>query len=166
MHYRLILTLLLASLFSQAAAADELTNAKRSDIKLLMEMTGSTNIAKQFAGTISQQMFRTLKSARPDIPDRALAIMDKELLALLSERLSAPGGLVDQVIPVYDKYFTHAEILELIAFYQTPVGQKAIQVLPRVVSDSILAGQRWGQSLGPEIQKRVTEALKKDGMSI
>jgi hypothetical protein len=166
MHYRLILTFLLASLFCQAAAAEELTNAKRSDIKRLMEMTGSVNVAKQFAAAISQQMFRTLKAARPDIPDRALTIIDRELLALFSERLAAPGGLVDQVIPVYDKYFTHAEIQELIAFYQTPVGRKAILVLPKVVNDSMLAGQRWGQSLNPEIQKRVMEALKRDGVMI
>lgn len=166
MYRRLILPFLLACLLSQSAAADELTSAKRSDIKRLMEMTGSTNIAKQFAAAISQQMFRTLKAARPDIPDRALAIIDRELLVLFSERLSAPGGLVDEVIPVYDKYFSHAEIQELIAFYQTPVGRKAILVLPKVVNDSMLAGQRWGQSLGPEIQKRVTDALKKDGMTI
>lgn len=166
MRYRFILACILASLYCHAAVADELTDAKRNDIKRLMEMTGSTNIAKQFATAISQQMFRTLKSARPDIPERALVIIDRELISLFSEKLTAPGGLVDQVTPVYDRYFTHSEIQDLIAFYQTPTGKKAIQVLPRIVSDSMLAGQRWGQSLNPEIQKRVMEALRKDGLMI
>lgn len=160
----LILLFLFSGLIGQVAIADELTAAKYSDIKRLMDVTGSANIAKQFASAISQQIFQTLKTSRPEIPDRALAVMDKELMALFSEKLSAPGGLMDHIIPVYDKYFTHQEIRELLAFYQTPIGKKSILVLPKVVGESMMAGQRWGQSLGPEIEKRVIPALRREGL--
>ncbi len=129
-----------------------------------MDVTGSANIAKQFASASSQQIFQLLKASSPEIPDRALAVMDRELMALFSEKMSAPGGLMDQAIPVYAKYFTHQEIRELLAFYQTPIGKKAILVLPKVVNESMMAGQRWGQSLGPEIEKRVMTALRREGL--
>lgn len=161
---RLILMFFLSGFIGQVAMADELTAAKSSDIKRLMDVTGSANIAKQFASATSQQIFQTLKASRPEIPDRALVVMDRELMALFSEKMSAPGGLMDQVIPVYDKYFTHQEILELLAFYQTPIGRKSILVLPNVVNESMMAGQRWGQSLGPEIERRVMTALRQEGL--
>jgi hypothetical protein len=147
-----------------AAAADELTPAKRADIRKLMEVTGSANIANQFAAAISQNLFKTMKAARTDIPDRALEIMNRELVALFSERLNAPGGLMEKTIPIYDKHFTHAEIKELLAFYQTAIGKKAIAVLPKILSESMMVGQQWGASLAPEIEKRVAAALKKEGL--
>jgi uncharacterized protein len=107
---RLILMFLLSSFAGQVAAADELTTTKVEDIKHLMEITGSANIAKQFAAASSQQIFNTLRASRPDIPDRALAVLDRELVQLFSDNISVPGGLLDQVIPIYDKYFTDQEI--------------------------------------------------------
>ncbi len=129
-----------------------------------MDITGSANIAKQFTSASSRQIFQTLKASRPEISDRTLGVIDRELMALFSEKMSAPGGLIDQVIPIYGKYFTHQEIRELLAFYQTPAGKKTILVLPKVVNESMMAGQRWGQSLGPEIEKRVMAALKREGI--
>ena len=113
---------------------------------------------------VTDYIFQALKASRPEVPDRALEVMDRELMALFSEKMAAPGGLMDQVIPVYHKYFTHQEIRELLDFYQTPIGKKAIMVLPRVVSDSMVAGRRWGESLGPEIETRVRAALEREGL--
>ena len=161
---RLMLMVLLCTLVGSSALADSPDTAKVGDIKRLVDMTGSANIAKQFAAVVSQQFFQTLKASKPEIPDRAITVMDRELMALFSEKLAAPGGLIDQVIPVYDKYFTHQEIKELIAFYETPTGKKAIVVLPKVVNEGIVIGQRWGQSLGPEIEKRVKAALMREGL--
>lgn len=156
--------LLAVALLTGVARADSLTPAKYADIKLLMDSTGSANIARQFASASSLQIFKTLRASRPEIPERAIGIMDRELMALFTEKMSAPGGLMEQVIPIYDRYFSHQEIRELLAFYQTPIGRKSISVLPKVVAESMAAGQRWGQSLGPEIERRITAALRREGM--
>lgn len=161
---RFVLAVVLSSCLGQAAIAEEISPSKLADIKKLMEITGSANIARQFAGMVSQQVFQMLKTSRPDIPAHAVDVMNKELLALFSERMSVPGGLTEQIIPIYDKYFTQTEIKELVAFYQTPIGKKAIAVLPKVVNESMMAGQKWGQSLGPEIDKRVKAVLTKEGL--
>lgn len=163
MPNRLVLALLLT--FAAAPAlAEDLTDAKSGDIRHLMEVTGSANIARQFAAASSHGIFQALKASRPEVPDRALEVMDRELMALFSEKMTAPGGLVDQVIPVYHRYFTHDEIRELLAFYQTPVGKKSIKVLPQVVNESMVAGRRWGETLGPEIETRVRAALEREGL--
>jgi len=146
--------------------ADDLTPEKKDDIRKLMVTTGGTRIAVQFAGAVTQGMAKTLKAARPDIPERVFTVLNQELIALFEERMNAPDGMVDRVIPIYDKYFTHSEIKELLAFYQTGVGRKAVDVLPKVVAEAMVAGQIWGQSLGPEINRRVAAVLKKEGIEL
>ena len=164
MAHRLVLACVVTLVLAPPTAADELTPAKSADIKRLMEVTGSVNIAQQFASATSQQMFDMLKAARPDIPERALAVMNDELMALFAERLAVSGGLLDQVTPIYGKYLSHQEIKELLAFYRTPLGRKTIQVLPTILRESMVAGERWGQSLAPEIERRVGAALRREGL--
>lgn len=161
-HRHLLLAALL--LFAPGSFADELTPEKRADIRQLMETTGASNLAQQFVSAVSQNLFRSLKESRPDVPDRAFEVMNRELTALFSERLQAPDGLLERTIPVYDKYFTHAEIRELLAFYQTRLGRKTIAVLPKVVGESMVLGEKWGESLRPEIESRVAAALRREGL--
>lgn len=154
----LLLFLALSPLHAQTS------KAKTDDIKRLMEITGAQNIANQFASAITQQFFMILKAGNPEIPDRAFEVMGNELMAFFSEKMAAPGGLLDLTIPIYDKHFTHKEIKELLAFYESPIGKKTVQVLPLVTSESMEVGQRWGESLGPEIETRIFNALKKEGL--
>lgn len=161
---RFVLAVALSTCLGHAALAEEINPSKLADIKQLMEITGSANMGKQYAAMISKQIFQMLKSSRPDVPERVVEVMNKELVTLFSERMSVPGGLTDQLIPIYDKYFTQADIRELLAFYQTPVGKKFTSVMPKVLGESMLAGQKWGQSLGPEIDKRVKAVLAKEGI--
>lgn len=156
--------ILLLSLFFLSPLYAQTSKAKTEDIKRLMEMTGAKNIATQFASAITQQMFMMLRAGNPEIPDRAFEVMANELMAFFSEKMSAPGGLLDLTIPVYDKHFTHKEIKELLAFYESPIGKKVIQTLPQVTSESMAIGQRWGESLGPEIETRIFNALTKEGL--
>ncbi|MEZ0231419.1 MAG: DUF2059 domain-containing protein [Methylophilaceae bacterium] len=163
MRTRIILLICLSCLFNGLAIADDISDAKVANIKKLIEITGSANIGKQFADAISQQMFKIIKQARPDIPDRALVVMNDALTNLMSEKMYTQDGLIERIIPIYSKYFTNDEIKQLLDFYKTPLGQKSISVMPQLLNESMLAGQAWGQSLEPEIQKRVVLALQKEG---
>ena len=129
----LIRSICAAVLLCAAAAghADDLTDAKRSDIRKLIATTGSDRIADQFAGAVTQSLAHSLKAANPEMPERIFASLRQDLTAMFTEKMNAPDGMIDRVVPVYHKHFTHAEIRELLAFYQTGIGRKAIEVLPR-----------------------------------
>ena len=43
--------------------------------------------------------------------------------------------IIKQLIPVYDKYYSEAEINKLIEFYQSPLGQKMIETSPLVAQE-------------------------------
>ncbi len=62
-----------------------------------------------------------------------------------------PEELINIIIPIYSKHFTHDEIKELLKFYKTPTGKKVILVMPRVMQENVAMGQRWGTELGRKV---------------
>ncbi len=58
--------------------------------------------------------------------------------------------LLDLAIPIYDKYFSKEEIEGLTRFYQTPLGQKALSVLPQTLVEMQTASTKLGEKLGQE----------------
>src|SRR5476649_2529654 len=67
-------------------------------------------------------------------------------------------GLVDEIldatVPIYARNFSVAEIKQIAAFYQSPVGAKMLAVTPQLMSEGMLVGQRIvGRKIGPLIQQ-------------
>ena len=117
-----------------------------------------------FANAFVQQMTKVLKSTNPDIPHRALTILEEEVNTLIEEEMIEKGSFYEVIYPIYHKYLTIEDIKALIAFYKTPVGKKTITVLPQLTQESMHAGQVWGQSLGPIIQKRLAKRFEEEGI--
>jgi len=71
--------------------------------------------------------------------------------------------ITDQMAGVYARTFTVDEMHQLIAFYQTPVGQKLLEKLPTLVQESMSIGQAWGRRLATELRDSMVDALRKKG---
>ena len=69
-----------------------------------------------------------------------------------------------EIIPIYAKYFSEDDILQLIAFYETPLGQKMIEVMPQLTMDSMQVSMRWMQSKVPELQEQLKARLESEGL--
>ena len=68
-----------------------------------------------------------------------------------------PRGIIDELAPVYEKHFTPAELAELITFYESPVGQKLLQVQPQLNRDALRAGQVYGTKVLNELMRQLKE---------
>ena len=90
---------------------------KQDDIKKLLKMTGSGELAIQ----VMENMVVEFKKILPQVPE--------EFWKKFMEEID-PNEMIELVVPIYDKYFTHEDIKTLIMFYETPVGQKYIKVMP------------------------------------
>jgi hypothetical protein len=64
-------------------------------------------------------------------------------------------NLVEMAVPLYDKYLTADEIKGLIQFYGTPLGQKAVSVLPKLTAEMQQQGRAWGEQLGRDSMMEV-----------
>ena len=89
-----------------------------------------------------EQMISSFKQSLPDVSEDYWTKFQSEV---------DYNELTDLIVPIYEKHFTNDEILQLISFYKSPIGQKYIQELPGIMQESMQAGQQWGYELGERI---------------
>ena len=71
------------------------------------------------------------------------------------------GALMDQMAPLYAKYFTLEELREIRDFQKSPVGRKSIRIMPEMMQDIMPLAMEWGKEMG-EKAKKLAEAMEKD----
>jgi TonB family protein len=129
-------------------------SVKISQIRRLLEVMG---IAKQMPATMRsmiQQMQSSTKYRSSADASVLASPQTKQFSALLQERAIAKLQTVDVValfVPIFDKHYTLDDINALIAFYESPVGQKTLQLQPQISVESM-------QSVVPTIQKIMKES--------
>ncbi len=52
-------------------------------------------------------------------------------------RVLIPDDVIEQLIPVYSKYYTAEELQDLIDFYSSPTGQKHLVNTPKLLEESM-----------------------------
>jgi hypothetical protein len=109
---------------------------------------------------------KTIKPAivqnRPDV-ERDFDALMPVLLAGMQTRL---GELSDAVVAVYASNFSAEELRAATAFYRTPAGQKFLQKNPLIAQQTMLLGQKFGQSVGADAQRRMIEELRNKGHTL
>lgn len=155
-----------AACAAMIASADELTAAKRAQIKTLLEMTGVKAIPEQIANNTVQSWVPGIKQLDPKFPDKGFAITRDAFLAALSAKIDVPGGLIEQVTLVYHNAFTAAEIGELLKFYQSPVGKKLLGSQAKVNGETFQTAMKWADALSADVDQRIDAALKKEGLKL
>lgn len=158
-----LLSLALLLALSTPALAAEVDPAKAKQIQQLMELTGAQNLGQQFAKIMTAQIYQVLRAAKPETPERAFLIIEEETNAMMDQESPA---LLASLVPIYDQHFSEAELKKLVAFYQTDLGKKTIAVMPRVMQESVAAGQAWGQAMAPKLMGRLEERFKKEKIEL
>ena len=59
------------------------------------------------------------------------------------------------MIPIYDKHLSAEDLKELLAYYQSPFGQRMLKVLPEVARESQVAGFTLGQKAAQEAMEEL-----------
>jgi hypothetical protein len=146
---------------------------KRALIKELLEITESTKNAQQ----VMEAMMRSelpklvstvlqnnpaLDSDRPEVQQQFNNIVSR-MASKYRDRVIQKIN-VDQLIeqvsyPIYDQYFTESELRDIIGFYKSSTGKKAISVLPQIVGDSM---SRTNEILLPQLSSIMTEIITEE----
>jgi len=132
------------SLRAEAPATDD--PGKRADIKKLLELTGTRQLALQAI----DQMIGQFKKTMPQVPAEFWKDAAAEMRMQIDE-------LLDLQLPVYEKHLSHEDIKGLIKFYESPVGKKFVKAQPAIQMECMQAGQKWGQKIGQKIGKKLQE---------
>ena len=129
------------------------------------ELIDTINLPNQFKNLMPMIM-KNLKPAivqgRSEV-DRDYDAMVPVLLEASQARI---GELIEAVAIIYSSNFSAEELRAVIAFYKTPVGQKFLQKQPFMMQQTMTAGQKFGQSVAADMQKRMIEELRKKGHTL
>ena len=131
----------------------------RADIKRLMEVTKAADTGRQMGDMMALRIVQMTGVYRPEAIARC-----RVLAAEMVKELLADDKLMDEVIPIYARHFTHADVRGMIDFYDTPLGKKTIKAMPSLMQESMQASHHWAQEVMPSLQEKITARLKAEGV--
>jgi hypothetical protein len=116
----------------------------------------SKDMTNEITNSMTAQLWPLIERdlGAKSIDQATRAELRKEFARIQLEHMSFI--LVD-VPPIYARHFTAAELKELTAFYGTPIGQKALKVLPLVTGEFM-------QALVPrleEVQRKTQQGFER-----
>lgn len=140
----LILSIAFFPLPGIAIEKNDSNQAKKNDIKKLMDITETGDIMGQFLNDI----ISSFKQIDPDIPEEFWDGFIKEF---------DTKEVIDLIIPIYDKYLTHDDIKAIIKFYESDVGKKYISLLPQITQEAMAVGEKWGEKIAKKVIKKLEQ---------
>lgn len=120
-----------------AAAQDDAKTRDELAKKLVM-----ISVAPGMAEQMISNMVELQKSGSSGLPDEFFEAFKKR---------AAGDELVKLIIPIYAKHLDVETLKGLIAFYEGPIGQKFVKKQSDITTESMKAGQEWGQKVAMEI---------------
>jgi uncharacterized protein len=74
--------------------------------------------------------------------------------------------LLDAAARIYASHFTEQELRQILAWDQSPVGQKMLEEEPKAFDEALAHAGEWGQTFSDEVIVRMREEMRKRGKDI
>jgi len=161
MKSTLLLAGALLGLFSALAPAQTTVSiapdaASKEDVKKLFDVMASREQVRQMMRQLLSQMQamtrEQIKKQHPETSEQELARLDRQSLDFINR--FPLDEMLNDMIPVYQRHFTKADIEALTTFYSSPTGQKFLHEMPAVTAETMRA-------VLPRIQAEVEGSLKR-----
>jgi len=125
----------------------------------LMKITGATTLFKPLIPGVIEQAKLLFLQQDPDLASDLNAVAAK----LRAEYAPRQSELTNHVAGLYAQRFTEAELKQLPAFYQSPIGKKYLAQQPVIVDSSMKYAQNWANKLSDQVIAKMREEMKKRG---
>ena len=141
--------------------ADQLDPVAVAKAKEMLAVSRQLQTLDAILVPISQSMEGLLERANPGREKDVREFMLKYYLPEVHKRLPEIGDLMAEL---WARYFTAAELDQLIAFYKSDIGQKVVSLQPRLFQDGMQLGTHWGERIGREALLKMEPELKNRGL--
>jgi uncharacterized protein len=158
----LLLCLVSVRGFGQTADAGTDAAASADDIKRMFDVMHIRDQMKLVMEQVSQQMrsigHDQLRKSQPSVTDEDIAKLDRisdEVMKSMSV-----DGLLDDMIPVYQKHLSKSDVDAMIGFYSTPTGQKILREMPSMTRDGMQAMQPHLRQMMDDANAKIEKMMK------
>jgi uncharacterized protein len=118
---------------------EPMTSAKDALVREVIRVSKARETALRTMRVLSSLQAATLPLP-PEFWDTFLSRAEKDI-----------DTLMEPMLRDFPRYYTSEQLRALIVFYQSPLGQRMIEVTPVMSANSSYAGSQWGQRVGMEI---------------
>ena len=138
------------------------SQTKQESIKELFHLMQQDSLVDKMFSSMIPSMMNQMKS-QLQIKYSLVNISSNEMMKSTMQTVKeiTKKMMDEDMVALYDKYFSQNEIKDYIAFYKSPSGQKMLKVTPDITKDLMMT---MVQKYMPEIQKTVkakAEEMKK-----
>lgn len=146
----LTLSLLVLSFVSHAQDAEPSASHLQAAERLLDNMNMQETLDKTIDATLAAQL-----SQMPQMKNLEGVMRD------FFTKYMNYDALKSDYAALYTKHYTEQELVDLLAFYQTPLGKKLVETMPDITAESSLLGQKLVQEHMPELQEAIMKEMAK-----
>ena len=148
----LLFGLTLGPAFAQQTSSDD--QATKEDVEQLFTTMHireqMRNMMDLMAKQSKQMAQEALKKKIPDITQKDLDRIDSMMDRMMKN--FDLNGMIDDMIPVYQRHLTKADISAMAKFYETPTGQKMLREQPQMTAEAMKAVQ-------PRMEKMMSDMM-------
>lgn len=102
----------------------------------------------------------TIKQRYPQVSAAELAKLNKISESILRDM--PLDAMLDDMIPVYQKYLSQTDVNAMIDFYQSPTGKKLISEMPQITQEAMQVSYRHMEKQVDAVMQKVDDTMKED----
>jgi len=150
-----------------ALCQQQLDAATKEDVEELLTLTGARARVQQMWTAMAQQAATTAADAyrlkHPDATPLELRRIAEGTGQYMHDALNTLSidELLDAIVPIYQRHFTHADVRTVIDFYSSPTGQKFLKEMPAMMAESMQAADPIVKKHLPEMEAAAEKAMEK-----
>ncbi len=129
----------------------------------LVQAIGIQQVADAAVSGLTIVLVQSLAANSKQPPEKVEAIVDQVLVPDLK---AAEPQFIATVANLYGHAFTVPEMQQILAFYQTPAGQKLETMTPGLTQQMVAAGHAWIAEIGEQALKAEAGKLAAQGLKI
>lgn len=149
-------------LVSQPVLALQIDENRLALAKQIVELTRATEaIENMMPEMVEQQLSARLAMGKVDsLSEAQQAALDAAVDEFSGEFIKAMQPLLTEMAIVYAEEFSAEEMRELIAFYETDLGQRLVDVNISLEADFAVKRQRWARSSIMPAAQKLSQKIK------
>jgi hypothetical protein len=154
---RLVLTAaaVVGALAPTPLSAQSPASPDTAKVRLIRQLIATAHLTDQ-AFQVIEQALPAQRAANPGVP---AMFWDR----FLEQARARRGELEDGYVALYDRNFTAAELRGLLAFYESPIGKRFLEVQPVLTREGMAMGQEWGTRIGADVGRTMAAEGVKPG---
>ena len=130
--------------------------------ELLSTMNAQGNALTMFKA-LRGVLIQNIQSRSNKPTEEVAGIVDEVLMPEIEHRMDE---FIDMLAGVQASVYTVDEMHQLMAFYQSPIGKRMIELTPKIGAMSFAAGQEWGKRVALEALQKKADELRQRGVKL